>query len=35
MSNRQFQLLVHACRKGWEVRYHIVDYAEKIKMVVV
>jgi hypothetical protein len=33
--NRQFQLLVYAnyaCRGGWEVRYHIADYAEKIKM---
>jgi hypothetical protein len=27
--NRQFQLLVYACREGWEVRYHIADYAEK------
>ena len=33
--NRQFQLLVHACRGRWEVRYHIADYAEKIKMVAV
>jgi hypothetical protein len=31
-SNRQFQLLVYACRGRWEVRYHIGDYAEKIKM---
>ena len=36
--NRQFQLLVYACIGGgggggeWEVRYHIADYAEKIKM---
>ena len=27
--NRQFQLLVYARRGGWEVRYHIADYAEK------
>ena len=27
--NKQFQLLVYACRGGWEVRYHIADYAEK------
>jgi hypothetical protein len=36
--NRQFQLLVSACREGWEVRYHnniIADYAEKIKLVAV
>ena len=33
--NRQFQLLVCACRGRWEVRYHIADYAEKIKMVAV
>jgi hypothetical protein len=33
---RQFQLLVYACRGGGvEVRYHIADYAEKIKMVAV
>jgi hypothetical protein len=31
--NRQFQLLVYA-RKG-EVRYHITDYADKIKMAAV
>ena len=31
--NRKFQLLVYACRAGWEVRYHIADYAEKTKMV--
>ena len=36
-DNRQFQLLVYACRGGggWEVRYHIADYSEKIKMVAV
>jgi hypothetical protein len=34
-TNRQFQLLVYACRGGWEVSYHIADYAEKIKMVAV
>jgi hypothetical protein len=34
-SNRQFQLLVYACRGQWEVRYHIADYAEKIEMVAV
>jgi hypothetical protein len=34
-GNRQFQLLVYACRERWEVRYHIADYAEKIKMVAV
>jgi hypothetical protein len=34
-SNRQFQLLVYACRGRWEERYHIADYAEKIKMVAV
>jgi hypothetical protein len=28
-NNRQFQLLVYACRGRWEVRYHIADYAEK------
>ena len=28
-NNRQFQLLFYACRGGWEVRYHIADYAEK------
>jgi hypothetical protein len=33
--NRQFQLLVYACRGRWEVRYHIADNAEKIKMVAV
>jgi hypothetical protein len=33
--NRQFQLLVYACRGGWEVRYHIADYGEKIKMAAV
>jgi hypothetical protein len=33
--NRQFQLLVYACREGWEVRYHNADYAEKIKIVAV
>jgi hypothetical protein len=33
--SRQFQLLVYACRGRWEVRYHIADYAEKIKMVAV
>jgi hypothetical protein len=27
--NRQFQLLVYACRGWWEVRYHIAEYAEK------
>jgi hypothetical protein len=26
--NRQFQLLVYACRGWWEVRYHIADYAK-------
>jgi hypothetical protein len=31
----QFQLLVYACRGGWEVRYHIADYDEKIKMAAV
>jgi hypothetical protein len=35
LYNRQFQLLVYACRGRWEVRYHISDYAEKIKMVAV
>jgi hypothetical protein len=35
LVNRQFQLLVYVCRDGWEVRYHIADYAEKIKMVAV
>jgi hypothetical protein len=34
-SNRQLQLLVYACRGRWEVRYHIADHAEKIKMVAV
>ena len=34
-ESRQFQLLVYACRGGWEVRYHIADYAEKIKMAAV
>ena len=35
-TNRQFQLLVYACRGGGGgVRYHIADYAEKIKMVAV
>jgi hypothetical protein len=32
----QFQLLVYVCRRGrgeWKVRYHIADYAEKMKMV--
>jgi hypothetical protein len=29
--NRQFQVLVYACREGWEVRYYIADYVEKIK----
>jgi hypothetical protein len=29
--NRQFQLLVYACRGRWEVRCHIADYAEKNK----
>jgi hypothetical protein len=29
------QLLVYACKGGWEVRYDIPDYAEKIKMVAV
>jgi hypothetical protein len=29
-DNRQFQLLINARRGGWEVRYHIADYAEKI-----
>jgi hypothetical protein len=33
LINRQFQLLVYACRGRWEVRYHIADYAEKLKMV--
>jgi hypothetical protein len=34
--NKQFQLLVYACSGGdWEVRYHIADDAEKIKMVAV
>ena len=34
-SNRQFQLLVYVCKGegGGGVRYHIADYAEKIKMV--
>jgi hypothetical protein len=32
-ANRQFQLLVYACWTGWEVRYHIADYAEKTKIV--
>jgi hypothetical protein len=27
--NRQFQLLVYACRGRWEVRHHITDYVEK------
>jgi hypothetical protein len=27
-GNRQFQLLVYACRGRCEVRYHIADYAE-------
>jgi hypothetical protein len=31
--NRHFQLLVYACGGG--IRYHIADYAEKIKMVAV
>jgi hypothetical protein len=31
LYNRQFQLLVYACREGWEVRYHIAYYAEKNK----
>jgi hypothetical protein len=35
MTNRQFQLLVYACTGRWEVRYHIADNAEKIKMVAV
>jgi hypothetical protein len=35
LPNRQFQLLVYACRGRWEVRYHIADNAEKIKMVAV
>ena len=30
-GNRQFQLLVYACRGRWEVRYHIADYAEKFQ----
>jgi hypothetical protein len=29
--NRQFQLLVYACREWWEVRYHIADYAEQFQ----
>jgi hypothetical protein len=29
--NRQFQLLVYACRGWWEVRYHIADYPEKFQ----
>jgi hypothetical protein len=33
--NRQFQLLVYACRGRWQVRYHIADNAEKITMVAV
>ena len=33
-GNRQFQLLVYSCRGRWEVRYHIADNAEKIKMVI-
>jgi hypothetical protein len=32
-QNRQFQLLAYVCRAEWEVRYHIADYAEKIKTV--
>jgi hypothetical protein len=24
---------VYACRAGWKVKYHIADYAGKIKMV--
>jgi hypothetical protein len=35
VMNRHFQLLVYACRGRWEVRYHIADYAEKIKIVAV
>jgi hypothetical protein len=35
MDNRQFQLLVYACGEGWEVGYHIADYAEKMKLVAV
>jgi hypothetical protein len=31
----QFQLLLYVCMGGWEVRYHIADYAEKIKMAAV
>jgi hypothetical protein len=30
INNREFQLLVYVCRGGWEVRYHIADYAEEI-----
>ena len=33
--NRQFQLLVYACKGGWEVRYHIAGYADKLKMAAV
>jgi hypothetical protein len=32
IPNRQFQLLVYACRGIVQGRYHIADYAEKIKM---
>jgi hypothetical protein len=32
---QQFQLLIYARSGGWEVRYHIADYAEKIKMAAV
>jgi hypothetical protein len=35
VSIGKFKLLVYACRGGWEVRYHIADYAEKIKMAAV
>jgi hypothetical protein len=33
--NRQFQPFSLCVHWGWEVRYHIADYAEKIKMVAV
>jgi hypothetical protein len=32
LFNRQFQLLVYACRGWWEVRYHSADYADKISI---
>jgi hypothetical protein len=33
LTNWQFQLLAYACKGGWEVWYHIADFAKKIKMV--